>query len=88
MLSHFSKNLSVSQTAKEDDLQYSTVKNIYDSIRNCMAEDLLQNTDTMIGGPGTVVEIDESLFGKRKYNRGRQVRGTRILGGIERGSNK
>ena len=88
VLSHFSKNLSVSQTAKEDDLQYSTVKNIYDSIRNCMAEDLLQNTDTMIGGPGTVVEIYESLFGKRKYNRGRQVRGTRILGGIERGSNK
>ena len=32
-------------------------------------------------------EIDESKFGKRKYNRGRMVEGTWVLGGIQRETN-
>lgn len=43
---------------------------------------------TVIGGPGKIVEIDESKFGKRKYQRGRLVDGQWILGGIERESKK
>ena len=41
-----------------------------------------------IGGVGTIVEIDESKFGKRKYNRGKRVDGRWVFGGIERGSKK
>jgi hypothetical protein len=37
-----------------------------------------------IGGPGIVVEVDESKFGKRKYHRGHAVEGVWILGGVER----
>lgn len=37
-----------------------------------------------IGGPGTIVEIDESKFGKRKNNQGRIVEGSWIFGGIQR----
>ena len=44
----------------------------------------LDAEDEMIGGPGIVVEIDESKFGKRKYRRGHAVEGVWVFGGIER----
>jgi transposase-like protein len=42
----------------------------------------------MIGGLGKVVEVDESKFGKRKYRRGRYVKGQWVFGGVERGSGR
>ncbi len=39
-----------------------------------------------IGGPGKTVEIDESKFGKRKYNRGRYTEEHWVFGGVERDS--
>jgi ISXO2-like transposase domain len=43
----------------------------------------LDEEDCIIGGPGIEVQIDESKFGKRKYNRGHYVDGVWILGGVE-----
>ena len=40
-----------------------------------------------IGGPGKVVEIDETLLSSRKYSRGRVVEKQWCFGGIERGTN-
>lgn len=37
-----------------------------------------------IGGPGKVVEIDESKLEKRKYNVGHAVEGQCVFGGIKR----
>lgn len=39
-----------------------------------------------IGGPGKVVQIDESKFGRRKYNRGRHIEGHWVIGMLEDGS--
>ena len=44
----------------------------------------IDEEDVIIGGPGIVVEIDESKFGKRKYHRGHRVEGVWIFGGVER----
>ncbi|KAH7705282.1 hypothetical protein AAVH_27515 [Aphelenchoides avenae] len=37
-----------------------------------------------IGGPGSIIEIDESKFGRRKYNRGRRVHGHWVVGMIDK----
>lgn len=37
-----------------------------------------------IGGPGVIVEIDETKIGKRKYHRGHYVEGQWVFGGVER----
>ncbi|XP_064476269.1 uncharacterized protein LOC135390503 [Ornithodoros turicata] len=37
-----------------------------------------------IGGPGKIVEIDETLVGRRKYNVGRVTKGRWVLGMVER----
>jgi len=44
----------------------------------------LKNTQTIIGGEGKTVEIDEAKIGHRKYNRGRLLKGQWVFGGIER----
>ncbi|CAB9516371.1 Inherit from opiNOG: protein Hydra magnipapillata [Seminavis robusta] len=46
---------------------------------------LMEERDkVMLGGEGVIVEIDESKFGKRKYNKGRRVTADWVLGMVER----
>ncbi|PIK52320.1 hypothetical protein BSL78_10776 [Apostichopus japonicus] len=48
-----------------------------------VCEQVILNTSSQIGGSGIHVKIDESKFGKRKYNRGRIQEGQWVFGGRE-----
>jgi len=59
------------------------VTGFYEHFRQLVSSSL-EVEDTMIGGEGIEVEIDETKLGKRKYHRGHQVEGVWILAGVER----
>ncbi|KAG1035347.1 hypothetical protein G6F43_013243 [Rhizopus delemar] len=69
-------------------LSLPTVRSIIKDIYQVMEADL-RIEDAQVSGVGSdgqpiVVEIDESKFGKRKYNKGKRVDGVWVVGGVER----
>ena len=78
------------QTFIREELQIgscTTLVDWFNFAREVCAE-IMEADNEQIGGEGKEVEIDESKFGKRKFNRGRRVDGCWVFGGIERGSDK
>lgn len=61
----------------------NTATAYYGHFRALVASTLEEN-DTIIGGNGIVVDIDETKLGKRKYNRGHRVEGVWVVVGVER----
>jgi transposase-like protein len=57
-----------------------TVVDWYSFCRQMCMHSLDQQFETLIGGPGHIVEIDECKIGRTKYSRGRFVEGHWILG--------
>lgn len=51
-------------------------------MREVCANYLLSKPDGMIGGDGMVVEVDESVFTRRKYNVGRVFPQVWVFGGV------
>ena len=48
-----------------------------------LVSEMIDTDDTIVGGPGVVVEVDETKVGKRKYNRGHSVEGAWVIVGVE-----
>ncbi len=75
--------MRVTDAATETGIGQKTAIDWYNFIREVCAHHLLDHP-IVIGGPGKIVEIDESKFGKRKYHRGRHTDGHWVFGGVER----
>lgn len=65
------------------DVSDQTACSYYSYFENLIA-DLVAEHHEKIGGPGVIVEIDESKYGSRKYYKGHRVEGVWIVGGVER----
>ena len=68
-------------------LSQHTVVDWYNFMREVCSQ-YVDDQLAQIGGPGKVVEIDESVFCKTKYNRGRRREHQWVFGGVERGNSK
>ncbi|XP_070155171.1 uncharacterized protein [Polyergus mexicanus] len=88
----FAENQSIlhaDQTFLQHELEMSST-NVVDWKNFCRELLLmwLNQEKGVIGGPGCIVEIDEAKIGKRKYNRGRIVKGQWVFGAFERESKR
>lgn len=61
----------------------TTVSAFYSHFR-CLVASTISEQDLVIGGPGIIVEVDETKIGKRKYHRGHRVDGVWVVVGVER----
>lgn len=73
---------SQTQAINQSGCSPNTVTAFFSYFRSLVAT-TLSDEDTMIGGQGVVVQIDETKLGKRKYHRGHRVEGVWILVGVE-----
>lgn len=69
-------------------LNNKTYTRIMKKVLLLSVKNFYERLSTKIGGNGCIVEIDESKFGRRKYNKGHKVDGIWVLGIVERSSER
>lgn len=65
------------------DVSNATINNYKRKLKKLM-KNYFKKFNSKIGGLNVIVEVDESKFGSRKYNRGRIIEGCWVLGLVER----
>ena len=82
----WSRMSSVDSVCKDTGLGRDTVLMIGSFLRKITFTALAEARNCKIGGPETIVEIDETMIARRKYNVGRAVGQQWLFGGVVRGS--
>lgn len=74
--------------AQISNVSRSTVSSICKKLRshNVLGQYLINITK--LGGKNSIIEIDESKTGKRKFNRGHRIEGVWVVGALERATKK
>ena len=72
---------SVKFCGKELGISHGTAVDYSNYMREVCAEDLIRHP-VQVGGPGKIVEIDETVYSRRKYNRGRVLPEQWVFGGV------
>lgn len=79
---HWLNRLSQTQAVNATGCSSGTVTSFFGHFRSLVAS-TLDDDDTRIGGPGVIVQLDETKLGKRKYHRGHRVEGVWVFAGVE-----
>lgn len=81
------KNTKIKNICEILGISKKVVRSVLKNLENLL-EKMKKYYKTKIGGNKMIVEVDESKFGKRKFNKGHHVDGVWIIGGVERSENK
>ncbi|KAI5154261.1 hypothetical protein ENBRE01_3338 [Enteropsectra breve] len=82
MIAYFAAGLNQNTISEFTEIGTTTICSIVLDIQRAI-NTLIVDKEPQIGGPGHIVQIDESHFGKRKNNRGRTNTEQWIFGGID-----
>lgn len=83
----WTRSIVPKQVASELNINVASVNKFYSKLNHLAADYLHKNSQMEIGGPGRIVEIDESKFVRRKGDRGRFLATEEwVFGGVERGN--
>ena len=87
IMDNWRKGVVCDIVAKDFEMDASTVSRWYRKLDDLVVSSFAIRYNNMIGGENIVVEVDECLSVKRKYERGRIFQNqVWILGGVERGN--
>ena len=78
----FVHKVNITETVIFLGINRKTISGYYFSFRNVISASLI-NTNTRLGGVNRIVQIDECLALKRKYNRGKLKPEMSLFGGID-----
>ena len=89
ILNEWRKNVMAEIVAIDLDVAITTVQKWYNKISEIFVWKVKSEMPIAIGGVNTIVEFDETLLVRRKYNRGRILQGQKwVVVGAERGNKK